>query len=149
MEFSCSLPQDRCRTIPRSPSTRNKRGEHLSKQPQQSPSDLKVRGRGRRLWRAVVSVLVLDEPEACLLHEACRCLDNLDDLDRLVRQVGLVLPDGRMSPWLVESRQQRLALARLLASLRLPPDLADVGSRPQRRGASRPPYGLKVIGGTG
>ena len=121
----------------------------MSKQPQLPPSDLKVRGRGRRLWRAVTSVLELDAPEVCLLHETCRCLDSLDDLDRLVRQVGLVLPDGRVSPWLIESRQQKLTLARLLASLRLPPDLADVGSRPQRRGAARGTYGFKVIGGTG
>ena len=121
----------------------------MSKQQQQPPSDLKARGRGRRLWRAVTTALDLDAHESALLQEAARCLDTLDGLDALTRRVGMLLPDGRIGPWVIESRQQQLVYARLIASLRLPPDLTDVGSRPQRRGASRPPYGLKVIGGTG
>ncbi|MFC5208610.1 hypothetical protein ACFPM0_18860 [Pseudonocardia sulfidoxydans] len=47
-------------------------------------------------------------------------------------------PDGRVHPAVIEARQQRLTLARLVASLRVPDD-GDV--RPQRRGAARGFYG--------
>jgi hypothetical protein len=94
-----------------------------------------------------MEALSLDASEASLLAEAARTLDLLDKLEEEARRVGPLLPDGRIQPCIVEARLQRITLSRIIASLRLPPDLSDVGSRPQRRGASRPPYGLKVIGG--
>ena len=110
---------------------------------QRPPSDLTRAGRGRRLWRAVCSELELNEHEVALLHEAARCLDILDQLDALTRRSGVLLPDLRLAPWVIEIRQQQLVLTRLLASLRLPDDLSLPGVRPQRRGGARGAYGLK------
>jgi hypothetical protein len=107
----------------------------LSNGQQQPPSDLKARGRGRRLWRAVTLALQLDEHEGLLLHEASRVLDRLDALDTAIRKAGPLLPDGRPHPALAEARMQQQAFARLVASLRLPLDLSEPDRRPQRRGA--------------
>ena len=115
---------------------------------QRPPSDLTRAGRGRRLWRAITQELELNEHELGLLHEAARCLDTLDQLDSLTRRSGVLLPDLRLAPWIVETRQQQLVLARLLACLRLPDDLAEPEARPQRRGGARGPYGLKAVGGS-
>jgi hypothetical protein len=104
------------------------------------PRDLAKNGRGRRLWREVVAVLDLDGRDVALLHEAGRLLDRLDALDTAVRESGPLLPDGRVVPALVESRQGALALARVLAAMRLPEDLANPVVRPQRRGGVRGPY---------
>ena len=85
--------------------------------------------------------------EAALLHEAGRCLDTLDELDRLTRQLGMVLKDGRTAPWVIEARQQQITYTRLVAALRLPEDLSEPERRPQRRsarGAYRPR--LTVVG---
>ena len=97
---------------------------------------------GRALWRQVLSRYELDEHELVLLREAVRTVDQLDDLAAAVTADG-VLVDGKAHPALVEARQQRVVLARLLASLRLPED--DAG-RPQRRGAARGTYDRKVRG---
>lgn len=121
--------------------------EYTINSQQHPPSDLKPRGRGRALWRAVLTELQLDAHEVALLHEACRVLDVLDELDRVTRLVGVVLKDGRVSPWIIESRQQQLTLARLLATLRLPDDLALPEPRPQRRGGARGAYQLGARGG--
>lgn len=107
-----------------------------------TPSGLK--SRGRRLWAEITDVLELDEHERALLLEAARTADLLDMLAAIVAREGPIL-DGRPNPALVEARQQKLVLARLLASMRLPDDLtgqADL-SRPQRRGGSRRPYNIE------
>lgn len=94
---------------------------------------------GTRLWDAVTSALDLDGHEEALLLEACRVADRLDGLHVALEDVGLLV-DGKPNPALVEARQQQVVLARLVASLRLPEDLQDVTSRPQRRGAARGAY---------
>lgn len=99
--------------------------------------------RGRRLWREVTDAYELGQHEHALLTECCRTADQLDALAAVVTSAGVTLDDGRPHPALVESRQQRLTLARLVASLRLPEDPTDVGAdlvRPQRRGAARGTY---------
>ncbi|MFN8585971.1 MAG: terminase [Dehalococcoidia bacterium] len=109
------------------------------KPPPRAPAGLKASG--RRLWRSVVGPWELDEHEAQLLLEACRTADQLDELFAVVNEHGATLPDGRVRPALTESRQLRLVLARLVASLRLPEgDQDDLTGRPQRRGAARRPY---------
>ena len=115
---------------------------------QRPPSDLTPGGRGRKVWRRILEALELDVHEAALLHEAARCLDTLDTLDELTRRAGVMLADGRIAPWVVESRQQRIAYSRLIASLRLPADLAEPERRPQRRSATRGVYHprLTVVG---
>ncbi len=110
-----------------------------------------TRAAGRRLWGSVLEVYDLDEHERTLLREAVRTVDLLDQLDAEVRADGVMVesPQGRKAhPAAVEARQQRIALARLLAALRL---LAGEESeqgrdrRPQRRTGVRGVYG--VVGG--
>jgi hypothetical protein len=71
-----------------------------------------------------------------LLVQACRNVDELDQLHRLVQHDGLMV-DGKVHPALVECRQLRTLLSRLVGSLRLP-DEKD--QRAQRRTAARGSY---------
>lgn len=83
---------------------------------------------GRRLWRCVTSDFELDETAAEQLAQACYTVDLLADLRAEVAESGLKVdsPQGvRVSPFVVEMRQQRLLLARLIAGLGLPQELAD------------------------
>ena len=111
-----------------------------------APAGLRRGGRGRRLWREVLGVLDLDGHEAALLAEACRTLDLLDNLGEEARRLGSLLPDGRIQPCIVEARLQRIALSRIIASLRLPADMTQPERRPQRRNAARGAYGFRVVG---
>ncbi len=103
---------------------------------------------GKRLWRSVVEAFDLDEHELALLREATRTVDALAGLDAAVRRDGPVVesPQGqRAHPALVEARQQRIALARLVASLRLPSGEDgdhQASARPQRRVGVRGTYGI-------
>ena len=103
-----------------------------------------LRSAGRALWRAITAEYELAESERRLLMEAARTADLLDDLAAVVRAEGVMGGDGKPHPAVVEARLQRLALARLIASLRVP-DAEDYsegpGARPQRRGAARGAYG--------
>jgi len=94
---------------------------------------------GKRLWRGITEHLELDEHETALLVEACRTADAIDALQTVIETEGAML-HGRAHPALVEGRQQRLTLARLIASMRLPDDLAAPVKRPQRRGGARGAY---------
>jgi hypothetical protein len=84
---------------------------------------------GRRLYAAVLDRFELEEHEAALLLEAARTRDLIAQLQGVVDAAGVVA-EGKPHPVLVELRQQRLVLARLLAALRLPDDADE---RPQRR----------------
>lgn len=103
-----------------------------------------VRAPGRRLWTSVVGAYELDEHEIALLVEAVRTVDLLDLLEVEVRKGAVVeSPQGRKAnPAAVEARQQRIALARLLAALRLPSG-EGAGVRPQRRVGVRGTYGIR------
>src|SRR5438874_1009441 len=98
-----------------------------------TPKDLKIRGRGRQLWRVVTEALDLDGRDVAMLHEAARILDRLDAIAAHLAEHGELLPDGRVAPALIEARQQAIALARVLAAMRLPEDLANPVMRPQHR----------------
>ncbi len=107
-----------------------------------------TRASGRRLWASIVTVFELEEHELALLREAVRTVDTLDRLDALVRADGgmIFTPSGvKVHPGLVEARQLRIALARLLAALRLPD--GEVGAesqgRRQRRAGARGVYGIR------
>ena len=107
-----------------------------------------TRAAGRRLWEAVVRDFDLAEHEEVLLREACRTLDLLDELAAAVRRDGPLTAEGKAHPAAVEARAQRIALARLLAALRLP--AGEVGdhqasARPQRRVGARGVYGIKGV----
>ena len=103
-----------------------------------------TRAAGKRLWKAVLDEYELEEHELLLLREAVRTTDTLDALELLVQAQGAVVtsPQGeKANPALVEARQQRIALARLLAALRLP--AGEEGAedrRPQRRMGVRGVY---------
>lgn len=115
--------------------------------PHRAPQGL--RAPGKRLWSSVVGSFDLDEHELAMLVEASRTVDVLDLLDARVRTDGPIVssPQGqKANPALVEARQQRIALARLLAVLRLPSgEETDekAGSRPQRRVGARGTYGIR------
>lgn len=74
---------------------------------------------GRRLWRAVLAAYELDEHELVLLRQAVRVADTCEVLQAAVDADGPML-DGKAHPALVELRQQRILLARLVAALRVP-----------------------------
>jgi hypothetical protein len=103
---------------------------------------------GAALWHSVVDEFDLEEHERALLVEAVRTVDLLDELDEAVKAEGAIVesPQGRKAnPAAVEARQQRIALARLLAALRLPSGEAGdqaAGARPQRRVGARGVYGI-------
>jgi hypothetical protein len=75
---------------------------------------------GKRIWAALADHYTWEEHEFPLLHEVARVVDRLDQLDVAVRADGVLGPDGRVSPPLIEARQQQLVLARLLGALRIP-----------------------------
>lgn len=120
-----------------------------SKRAPRSPGSLKAEG--KRLWRDVVGDYDLDEHELALLRAACRTVDRLEDVAVALETSELTANNARgdlvAHPLLVEQRMQGIALARLLASLRLPTgDDADGElSRPQRRGGARGAYGLRSV----
>jgi hypothetical protein len=81
-----------------------------------------------------------------LLREAVRTVDALDRLDALTRREGLVIEGKlglRVHPAATEARQLRIALARLVAALRLP--LGDDGQAPQRRVGVRGTYAIRGV----
>jgi len=102
---------------------------------------------GHRLWRDVLSKYELEEHEMALLREAVRTVDALDGLAALVAAEGLTVEGQRgpkVHPAMAEIRQLRIALARLVAALRLPAGEEEPGKerRPQRRVGVRGVYGI-------
>jgi hypothetical protein len=109
-----------------------------------TPSGLKAGG--RKLWRSVTDDFELGEHELSILLEAARTVDALEALEKIVRDEGVtnVSPQGvRAHPALVEARQQRVTLAKLVASLRIPlEDEQEAARLPQRRSGVR---GLSAV----
>ena len=103
-------------------------------QPPPAPDGLQESG--ERLWAAVMGDFVLAAHERAVLLEACRTADSLDALQAEVDGAGVMCQSTqggpRVHPALVELRQQRLVLARLVAALRIP--LEDDDVRPSRHG---------------
>ncbi len=119
----------------------------MRKAPEKPPAGLGVDA--RHLWSSVMDVFELEEHERALLVEAVRTVDLLDRLDAEVRRDGPLLNSSqglRAHPAATEARQQRIALARLLAALRLPAGEdgdQQAGARPQRRVGVRGTYGIR------
>jgi hypothetical protein len=92
---------------------------------------------GKRLWRAVLRDYELSEHELTLLRQAVRTADICDELQEAVDSEG-AMRDGKAHPALVELRQQRIVLARLVVALRVPlgeeSKSQDSPARLQRRG---------------
>ncbi len=105
---------------------------------------------GKRLWKALVVAYDFEEHEMALLRQAVRLVDTLEELDDLVASEGPVIttPSGQQKthPALVEARQSRIALARVLAVLRLPAgEEDDQLRRPQRRSGARGIYKFRAV----
>lgn len=82
-----------------------------------------TRAAGRRLWSAVLGDFEPAEHEQQILREAVRTVDLIADLHAVVTADGTMQdsPQGRrVHPAVVELRQQRVVLARLLAALNIP-----------------------------
>ncbi len=78
---------------------------------------------GRKLWQAVAAEFEMSEHEAAMLEEACRTRDLLGRLRAELDASPVMLESSqgmRLHPAVAELRQQRLALARLLATLGVP-----------------------------
>lgn len=78
---------------------------------------------GRKLWRATLTEFEADDRELAILEEACRVRDTIAALRARLDLDGLMLTSSqgmRLHPAVAEVRQQQLALARLLATLKVP-----------------------------
>ena len=112
----------------RSGNARNKR----PKSGVQTPRGLTAAG--RKLWDSAVSEFEWSQHELAMLEEACRTRDRIVQLDKQVSDDGIMLDSSqgkRIHPGVAEARQQRLTLARLLATLGIPP-LSDDTLPPSR-----------------
>lgn len=104
-----------------------------------------ITGPGLELWRDLHDVLEFDCHERALVTELCRSVTLADMLAREVDVLGVVVDGQRgpkANPLVAELRQQRLVIARLVASLGIPEP--DGAARPNRRGAARGVYRLKT-----
>lgn len=116
--------------------------------PRAVPDDLAEHG--RRLWRSVTDDYELEQHETELLEQAARTADLVEALRVALSDGALLTTDGKIRPEIVELRQQRQMLARLLAALRVPlgTEQDDAGHGParlQRRGAPRGAYRPRSI----
>lgn len=78
---------------------------------------------GQKLWKSVTGDFELAEHELAQLEEACRIRDTITTLRNQVATDGTMLESSqgsRLHPAITEIRQQQLALARLLATLKVP-----------------------------
>lgn len=86
------------------------------------PAGLAVRG--RRFWRVTIDTYDMTDSEESLLIEACRLMDECEQLRGVVDEQGMTVTGStgqtRVNPAVGELRQHRLALAKLLSQLALP-----------------------------
>ncbi|MDT0263982.1 hypothetical protein [Jatrophihabitans lederbergiae] len=83
---------------------------------------------GASLWTSITTTYELEESEVPLLTMACRQADDIARLEKIIAAEGVLVVGSkgqpRLSAVVAEVRQERLALARLLAALQLPEDVA-------------------------
>lgn len=83
---------------------------------------------GKKLWASVTDRFDLAEHELLVLTEACRTKDTLDALNAAEKAEGAVImsPHGlKAHPAVVEARQQRVVLQKLLAGLDIPAEVVE------------------------
>lgn len=102
------------------------------RQPRAARIPAGLTGAGADLWRQVARGYQLRPDELRLLEDACRTVSMIDHLRDSLEGQPLVVPgvkgQDRISPLVVEMRQQRVVLSGLLRQLGLPDDAADGGS---------------------
>jgi hypothetical protein len=115
-------------------------GRSSSEDDVRPPAGLKAPG--KRLWFAVAGLYVLTPAELANLAEACRTCEELDRLEKAVRQLPDLTVAGstgqpRAHPLLEEVRRHRLLLERLTGALNLPDEDEEVGLRPGQKHGRR------------
>src|SRR5436853_2582747 len=82
-----------------------------------------LRGAGKALWVSITAdvspVMQLDARDLDTLRAACSSADTIAALEAAVKRDGEVLGAGKVNPCVIELRQQRVALMRLLAAVDL------------------------------
>jgi hypothetical protein len=106
------------------------------------PTGLKASG--KRLWLSVADRYVLTAAELEMLSQACRTADELDRLERAVRQLTELTVHGstgqpKAHPLLEEVRRHRVLLERLTSALCLPNEDEEIGRTPGQK------HGQKAI----
>jgi len=94
--------------------------------PPKTPAGLSAAG--RRLWTAILADLPaeieLEARELVVLEAACRQADAIANLEQAIRRDGHVVKGAagqrRLNGAVIEARQGRIALARLLGELDIP-----------------------------
>jgi hypothetical protein len=104
------------------------------------PTGLKAPG--KQLWAAVATKYVLTPAELEMLGQACRTADELDRLERAVRQLSELTVRGstgqpKAHPLLEEVRRHRVLLERLTSALCLPNEDEQVGRTPGQKHGQR------------
>lgn len=102
-------------------------------------------GAGLALWRKLIDECEFDSHEEVIAVELCRTVTLCESLHRRLLDEGLVVEGQRgakVNPIAAELRQQRLAVARLTASLGIPA-ADDEPSKP--RGAVRGVYTPQAV----
>lgn len=97
---------------------------------------------GQKLWKSIDKEFDLAEHERTQLEQACRVRDTIESLREQVSADGVMIHSSqgdRLHPAIVETRQQQLALARLLATLKVP------GLEDEELPTSRPVRGVYPI----
>jgi hypothetical protein len=115
-------------------------GRSSSEDDVRPPAGLKAPG--RQLWLSVAERYVLTAAEVEMLGQACRTADELDRLERAVRQLSDLTVVGstgqpKAHPLLEEVRRHRLLLERLTGALNLPDEDEEVGLRPGQKHGRR------------
>lgn len=103
---------------------------------------------GRRLWDEVTGEYEVSADDRVVLTEACEVLDTMAALKQIVKREGHIAESSqgiRTHPAVVELRQQRLVLARLLRLLGLPAD--DEPAAPAVRQRRQPTDHLRAVKG--
>lgn len=110
---------------------------------------------GKRLWDNVIESFALEVHEEALLREACRTVDTINQLQREIDRDGVTTHTGfetkRIHPALIEIRQQRITLTRIVAALGLPQGLEDgepvdaPAKRAKPKRGSHPLRGLRSL----
>jgi len=76
------------------------------------PSGRRFRAAGKRLWDSVLADYELEVHEEAMLTQACRTVDVLESLHRIIALQGPMQATetgSRAHPAVIEARQQRLA----------------------------------------
>ena len=96
----------------------------------------------RRLWLSVADRYVLTASELAMLEQAARTVDEVDRLERAVRQLSELTVRGstgqpKAHPLLEEVRRHRVLLERLTSALCLPDEDQEHGLRPGQKHGQR------------